>query len=76
MKCQRKLIGSCALSFGAGVLLSIFLPPVVMVCITSVVVVGAGVAMVFTELYMEAVMRRYCFKAPKILRPLLRRLIK
>ncbi len=48
MKCQRKLIGSCALSFGAGVLLSIFLPPVVMVCITSVVVVGAGVAMVFT----------------------------
>ena len=31
MKCQRKLIGSCALSFGAGVLLSIFLPPVVMV---------------------------------------------
>ena len=42
MKCQRKLIGSCALSFGAGVLLSIFLPPVVMVCITSVVVVGAG----------------------------------
>ena len=30
MKCQRKLIGSCALSFGAGVLLSIFLPAVVM----------------------------------------------
>ncbi|MDL2287449.1 hypothetical protein LJB90_02665 [Eubacteriales bacterium OttesenSCG-928-G02] len=48
MRCNQKLIGGCALAFGAGVLLSCFLPASVMVCITAAVITAAGVLLVFT----------------------------
>lgn len=46
--CFEKVIGVSALTFGAGVLLSTFLPPIALVCIQATVIVGAGV-LLFTK---------------------------
>ncbi|MEG1743165.1 MAG: hypothetical protein RR246_03260 [Clostridia bacterium] len=48
MRCNRKLFGGCALSFGSGVLLCCFLPSPVMLCVSSIIVVGVGAIMIFT----------------------------
>ncbi|MBR6644298.1 MAG: hypothetical protein IKL21_00865 [Clostridia bacterium] len=44
-KCNEKVktVTLCAVSFGAGVLLSVFLPPVFMVIIEAVLVCGVGI---------------------------------
>lgn len=41
--CFEKVIGVSALTFGAGVLLCTFLPPIALVCVQAAVIVGAGV---------------------------------
>ncbi len=48
MRCRFKTVGCCALAFGAGVLLSCFLPPAAMVFISSAVIVGAGIFIIIT----------------------------
>ena len=44
-KCNEKIKCAmlCAVCFGAGVLLSVFLPPVVMVILEAVLVCGVGI---------------------------------
>lgn len=40
--CNRELFSGCAISFGAGVLLTAFLPFGVLVCVQGVAILGIG----------------------------------
>lgn len=42
MRTTYKSIGCCILAFGAGILLSVFLPPAVIVCIEAAVIISVG----------------------------------
>ena len=42
MKNINKCFGNAALTFGAGVLLCAFLPPVVLVCAEAIIIIAAG----------------------------------
>ncbi|MBO4861108.1 MAG: hypothetical protein IKX49_03415 [Clostridia bacterium] len=48
MFCKTKLVGTCALSFGAGILLCCFLPSAVMVFVSAAAIAGAGALLMFT----------------------------
>lgn len=47
MRCKKEIIGSGVCAFGAGVLLSAFLPGFVMVCIQGGVIIAAGVLLLY-----------------------------
>jgi len=48
MICKSKLVGVCALAFGAGVLLCCFLPSSAMVFVSAAAITGAGALLIFT----------------------------
>lgn len=43
MKCTAKLLGYIILAFGAGILLTYFLPAFILVIIESAIIIGAGI---------------------------------
>lgn len=42
MKCSAKLLGYLILAFGAGILLTYFLPAFILVIIEAAIIIGAG----------------------------------
>ena len=45
MCCLVKTVGLSALTFGAGILLCMVLPPVALACVEAGIIVGAGVVL-------------------------------
>lgn len=43
MKCTSKLLGYLVLAFGAGIVLTYFLPAFILVIIEGVIIIGAGI---------------------------------
>lgn len=43
MKCTAKLLGYLVLAFGAGILLTYFLPAFILVIIETAIIIGVGI---------------------------------